>query len=169
MLMSEFYRQHRLKPCVPLLWAQQPTRVRQLILDKMEDLFICLLDCDNSWVPEWVCKLKIDSFRSNAHIGLSGTSTPTTEQARSSFSNTAKDLESAEDDDDNAFEDEAVDCRCAEAKQWLEESLAKPKPTKKKRKIQRTIPPRVRRSTEDLEGNVAGTTRSILTEEPQPK
>ena len=132
--MSEFYRQHRLKPCVPLLWAQQPTRVRQLILDKMEDLFICLLDCDNSWVPEWVCKLKIDSFRSNAHIGLSGTSTPTTEQARSSFSNTAKDLESAEDDDDNAFEtiaDEAADCRHAEAKQWLEESLAKPKPTKK--------------------------------------
>ena len=125
---------------MPLLWAQQPTRVRQLILDKMEDLFICLLDCDNSWVPEWVCKLKIDSFRSNAHIGLSGTNTPTTEQAGSSFSSTVKDPESAEDDDDNAFktmavDNDAADCRRVEAKQRLKESLAKLKSTKEKGKI----------------------------------
>jgi hypothetical protein len=124
----------------------------------MEDLFTCLLDCDKSWIPEWVCKLKIDSFRSNAHIGLSGTSTPTTENAGSSFSSTVKDPESVEDDDDNAFE--TADYRRAEAKQRLEESLAKPKPTKKKGKIQRTILPSVHKSKEDPEGYVAGTTHS---------
>jgi hypothetical protein len=117
----------------------------------MEDMFTCLLDCDKSWIPEWVCKLKIDSFRSNAYISLSDTSTPTTEKAGSSFSSTVKDPESAEDDDDNAFETIAVDtkaadCRRAEAKQRLEESLAKPKPTKKKGKIQRTILPSMHKS-----------------------
>jgi hypothetical protein len=140
----------------------------------MEGLYTCLLDCDKSWVPEWVCKLKIDSFRSNAHIGLSGTSTSTIEKAGSSFSSTVKDPESAEDDDDNVFETmavdtEAADCRPAEAKQWLEESLAKPKPTKKKGKLQRIIPPRVHKSKKDLEGYVTGTTRSTPTEELRPK
>jgi hypothetical protein len=102
--------------------------------------------------------ISIATFRSNAHIGLSGTSTPTTENAGSSFSSTVKDPESVEDDDDNAFE--TADYRRAEAKQRLEESLAKPKPTKKKGKIQRTILPSVHKSKEDPEGYVAGTTHS---------
>ena len=131
----------------------------------MEDLFTCLLDCDNSWVPEWVCKLKVDSYRSNARIGLSG----------SSFSSTVKDSESADDDDDNFFETMEVDNEAADRRhigaeqQRLKESLAKPKPTKKKGKTQRTIPLSVHLSKEDLEDYVAGTTRSTTTEEPRSK
>ena len=62
-----------------------------------------------------------------------------------------------------------MDYQRVEAKQRLKESLAKPKPTKKKGKIQRTKPPSVHKSKEDLEGYVAGTTRSIPTEEPRSK
>ena len=54
----------------------------------------------------------------------------------------------------------AGSCR-AEAMQWLEESLAKPKPTKKKDSVHK--------SKEDSDGYVAGTTRSTPTEEPRSK
>lgn len=142
----------------------------------MEDLFICLLDCENSWVPEWVCKLKIDSFRSNAHIGLNGTSTPTTSQAGSSFSSTIEDPESVEDNDDKAFktmavDNEAADRRCVEAKQRLEESLAKPKPTKKKGKIQSAVPPGVQKSKEPRSKRQAPITEKMksMKEEEQAK
>jgi FKBP-type peptidyl-prolyl cis-trans isomerase len=59
---------------VPLTWADQPTRVRQNIIDKLENAFKCLRACKHSWVAEYICKLKIEHMRSIASYRVSSSS-----------------------------------------------------------------------------------------------